>query len=136
MAKVVIIDDMKVMRLFLRKALEKFGHQVIEWETPAATEIMERLQADPPDLVITDYLMPGCNGATVARMAKRVNKDLPVVVLTSMNDADLEAGCLKQGADLVIHKPVSVEALGQEVERILDRGIEGTVRISKKDLPA
>jgi CheY-like chemotaxis protein len=77
--------------------------------------------------------MPGCNGATVARMAKRALKDLPVVVLTALHDEELQAACLKQGADLVLHKPVSAELLGQEVDRILHRGIEGTVRIQKKE---
>ena len=134
MVKVLVIDDMKVMRLFLRRALEKFGHEVIEWDPPAATEIADRLQAEPPDLVITDYQMPGCNGATVARMVKRVRADLPVIVLTSTRDEDVEKACLKQGADLVLHKPMSAEELGAESERILNRGIEGTVRLTKKDL--
>ena len=135
MAKVLVIDDMKVMRLFMRRALENQGHEVIEWEPPAATEIPERLQTDPPDLIITDYQMPGCNGATVARMVKRVCADLPVIILTSTRDEDVEKACLKQGADLVLHKPLSVEMMGQEVERILSRGIEGTVRLAKKDMP-
>jgi CheY-like chemotaxis protein len=135
MAKVVVIDDMKVMRLFMRRVLEKLGHAVIEWEPPAATEIVERLQAEAPDLVITDYQMPGCNGATIARMAKRARKDLPVIVLTSMRDEDLESSCLKQGADLVLHKPVTVDLLEREVERFLTRGVDGTVRIGKQGLP-
>lgn len=135
MAKVVVIDDMKVMRVFMRRALEKLGHEVIEWESPAATEIVERLQAEAPDLIITDYLMPGCNGATVARMAKRARKDLPVIILTSMRDEDLESSCIKQGADLVLHKPVTVDLLERELDRVLTRGVDGTVAIGKQDLP-
>lgn len=136
MAKVVVVDDMKVMRAFLRRALEKQGHEVVEWEPPAATEVGDRLQADAPDLVLTDYVMPGCNGATLTRMVKRVRGDLPVIVVTTSREAEIEAACVKMGADLVLHKPLAVEDLQREVERILTRGIDGTVALKKKDLPA
>jgi CheY-like chemotaxis protein len=119
-AKVVVIDDMKVMRLYLCKALEKLGHSAVAWEPPSATEIVERLQAEAPDLVITDYLMPGCNGATIARLAKRARPELPVIVVTSVWDDETDATLLKQGAVLVLHKPVSMEVLDSALHQILD----------------
>lgn len=135
MAKVVVVDDMKVMRLFLRRALERIGHEVVEWDPPAATEVADRLQADPPDLLITDHAMPGCNGATLTRMAKRARPDLPVIMVTSSRDEEVVASSRKMGVDLVLHKPLPAEDLQREVAQILTRGTEGTVALKREAGP-
>ena len=71
MARIVVIDDSKFMRNLFRHILEQGGHEVEVWEEATAVEIPERIQAGNPDLVLTDYQMPGSNGLTVARMARK-----------------------------------------------------------------
>lgn len=119
MAKIVLVDDMKVMRLYMRKALERAGFTVDEWEPPAATEIADRLDASKPDLVVTDYMMPGCNGATIARLTRRTHPMLPVLVVTSLRDEEVNRTLMKQGATDVIYKPVSPEDLVGKVKHLL-----------------
>jgi CheY-like chemotaxis protein len=110
MAKVLVIDDSRVMNMYLRRVLE--GQYAVEaWLPPSAMEIGEYILATAPDLVLTDYQMPGCSGATVARMVLKAKPGLPVIVLTSNRDEDVEATLRKFQVVDILHKPVGADAL-------------------------
>jgi CheY-like chemotaxis protein len=106
MAKIIVIDDSKMMRLILRRILEKEGHEVEDWDDVSAMEILDRITAAAPDLVITDFSMPGCNGATVAKMAHKVNPELPVLAITATHDPAVIEALRKQDIAQVLHKPL------------------------------
>lgn len=125
MTKVLIIDDSQMMRLYLRRCLEKGGYEVEDWLPLSAMEIPGRLQESAPDLVLTDYAMAGCNGATVARMVHRVAPDLPVVVLTAFTDEDLESQMARLGVCAVLHKPIAPEQLIPVIQEVLERSGQG-----------
>jgi two-component system nitrogen regulation response regulator GlnG len=118
MAKVLVIDDSQVMRLYIRRVLEG-RHAVEEWLPPSAMEIAEKIQESAPDLVLTDYLMPGCSGATVARMVLKARPGLPVIVITSNRDEDVAATLRKFQVAEILHKPVTPETLLAAVDRAL-----------------
>lgn len=110
MAKVLVIDDSRVMCLYLRRVLQ--GHYTMEeWIPPSAMEIGDYIRESAPDLVLTDYQMPGCNGATVARMVMKARPGLPVVVLTANRDADVAVQLKKFQVAEILHKPASAEAI-------------------------
>lgn len=106
MAKVLLIDDSRVMCLYLRRVLEPH-YAVEEWLPPSAMEIGEHIMESTPDLVLTDYQMPGCNGATVARMVLKARPGLPVVVLTANRDEDVATQLRKFKVAEILHKPAS-----------------------------
>ena len=95
MAKVLVIDDSGMMRLYLRRCLEKAGYAVEEWTAPVAMDIPGFLEASAPDLVLSDYQMPGCNGASVARMVHKASPGLPVLILTAKHVTPEELSFLK-----------------------------------------
>ncbi len=109
MAKIAVVDDAKIMRTILGAALEKVGHEVVVLEPLAASEVGEILQKHAPDLLITDFNMPGANGGTVIRMARRVYPDMPVVVVTAFGDAETTAMLKKLKVNAVLRKPVRPE---------------------------
>ena len=119
MAKVLVIDDSRMMRLYLQRCLTKAGHEVEEWVPLSAMEVTEHIAASQPDLIISDYQMPGCNGATVARMAHKASPELPVIVLTAFRDEEMEASLHKFGVRQVLTKPIEAETLLQVVRDIL-----------------
>jgi CheY-like chemotaxis protein len=110
MAKVLVIDDSRVMRLYLRRVLEG-TYALEEWIPPSAMEIVDYIQTSAPDLVLTDYQMPGCNGATVARMVLKARPGLPVVVLTANRDEDVATQLRKFKVAEILHKPASPEEI-------------------------
>jgi two-component system, chemotaxis family, chemotaxis protein CheY len=119
MARIVVVDDSKLMRGLLRGILEQAGHEVDAWEEVSALEVTERIGAHPPDLVLTDYQMPGCNGLTVLKMARKAKPGLPVVVLTSSRDPAVEEVLNRQEVSCILHKPLKPEALLAVLAKVL-----------------
>ena len=117
MPRIVVIDDSKLMRSMLRVILEQAGYDVEVWEEVTAAEIPERIQAGNPDLVITDYQMPGSNGLTVARMARKTKPGLPVIVVTATRDPAVLDALKRVNVTHILHKPVHAEDLLQAVRQ-------------------
>ena len=117
MAKIVVIDDSKLMRSMLRLILEQAGYDVDVWEEVTAVEIPERISAGNPDLIITDYQMPGSNGLTVARMARKTKPGLPVIVVTATRDPAVLDALKRVNVSHILHKPVQAEELLEVVRQ-------------------
>lgn len=119
MAKIIIVDDSKLMRNLLAHMLEGAGHEVITWEGVAASEVATRIGSSVPDLLITDFQMPGCNGLTVARLARLAAPNLPVMVLTATHDPGVMEALGKQQVTRILHKPITEESLLEAVAEAL-----------------
>ncbi len=119
MAKIVVIDDSRLMRHLLRHHLESAGHLVEEWEDLSAMEIPARVQASRPDLVLSDYLMPGCNGLTVTKMVRKADPALPVLIVTAQRDPEIADQLHKLGAAEILHKPVDLGQLDEALRLLL-----------------
>ena len=117
MARIVVIDDSKLMRNLLRLILEQAGYDVDVWEEVTAVEIPERISAGNPDLIITDYQMPGSNGLTVARMARKTKPGLPVIVVTATRDPAVLDALNRVNVTHILHKPVQAEELLEVVRQ-------------------
>jgi DNA-binding response OmpR family regulator len=119
-AKVLVIDDSRMMRLYLQRCLTKAGFEVEEWVPSSAMEVSEHVTSSAPDLIVSDYQMPGCNGSTLVRMARKANPDVPLLVLTAFKDDEMEAGLLKLGVKRVLTKPIEPESLLEAVRAALE----------------
>lgn len=122
MPKVLVIDDSHMMRLYLRRALEKNGYDVEDWHPTCVTETLDRIHASRPDLLLTDFSMAGCNGATVVRLARKAHPHLPSIVLTAFKSEEVESNLLRLGVRRVCTKPISPEALVQAIQDTLQEG--------------
>lgn len=89
------------------------------WEEVTAAEIPERIQAGNPDLVLTDYQMPGSNGLTVARMARKTKPGLPVIVVTASHDPAVMDALSRVDVTHILHKPIQGEDLLKAVRQAL-----------------
>ena len=119
MARITVVDDSAMMRHLLREFLEQQGHEVHAWEEGPAEDIPARIQALDPDLLITDCLMPICDGLTLARQAHTVKAGLPVILLTADHDPGLEAALGSGEVSLIIHKPLHTEELLAGLQKLL-----------------
>jgi CheY-like chemotaxis protein len=120
MPKIVVVDDSKLMRHLLQRILEQAGHEVTLWNDLAASEVPERINAATPDLIITDYQMPGCNGLTLVRMARKTKPDLPVVVVTADRDPEVARGLAKLEVKHILYKPLQEAELMEAIRLSLE----------------
>lgn len=123
MSKIVVVDDSKLMRNLIQHILEQAGHQVDAWAEVTAVEVADRVLASDPDLVVTDYQMPGCNGLTVARMARKAKPGLPVIVVTALHDAAVLDALKSQAVNQILHKPLKEETLLATVAEVLAQAV-------------
>ncbi len=108
MAKVLVIEDSRLMCRYLRRVLAD-QYAIDEWQPPSAMEIGRYILESAPDVVITDYQMPGCNGATVARMIMKARPGLPVIVITVNRDEEVAETLRKFQVVDILHKPVAAD---------------------------
>ncbi len=119
MPRVMVIDDSALMRRILRQHLEGAGFEVDDWLPLSPFEIPERIEAFNPDLVLSDYQMPGVNGASVAKMAQKARPALPVVILTALRDPEVETQLKRFGVRQILNKPIDAEHLLAAVRELL-----------------
>lgn len=119
MTKVLVIDDSLLMRTLVRDYLEKADFEVDDWLPMSVMEIPERLESSKPDLILTDFRMPGVNGLSVAQAAQRANPSLPVVILTALREPETEARLLKFGVKRILYKPIRQEDLVQALRELV-----------------
>lgn len=108
---ILIVDDEEIGRLMLRRLLESEGYHVECAENGSAG--IEKARTLVPDLILLDVVMPVIDGYEVCEILRR-DPDLaevPVIMLTSLDDADSRLRGLEAGADDFLSKPVIPEEL-------------------------
>ena len=120
--RVLVVDDSRLQRRILTSSLKMWGYLTQEAETGA--EALETCKSYPPDLVISDWIMPGMNGLDFCSEFRRLQRDNYgyFILLTSKSDkADIASG-LDAGADDFLTKPVNADELRARImagDRIL-----------------
>lgn len=115
---VLVVDDQPEVLSVLAAFLEAAGAEVAPSSDPS--DVVGALADDPAvwDLLVTDYDMPGMNGADLARTARQIAPDLPVILVTAL--AGL-AGRTEGLFDAVLSKPLDREALVRSAEAAILR---------------
>jgi DNA-binding NtrC family response regulator len=114
---VLIVEDKDSLRVMLRHALEAQGHTVVEArDQPEAAAALQTTQFG---VVLTDLRLTLGDGFGVIRVAKDMDPDLPVVVMTAFGSIQDAVTAMKEGALDFLAKPVDPEHLLLMVERAL-----------------
>ncbi len=117
-AKVLIVEDEKQIRRFVRVALEAEGCQVAEAETLAQGLI--EAGSRQPDLLVLDLGLPDGNGIDLIRDLRSWS-DVPVLILSARSQENDKIDALDAGADDYLTKPFSVGELQARVRALLRR---------------
>jgi len=116
--RILVVDDEHNICSMLEAALERDGYQVDTCcDVPAA---LDRLSAEPYDLVITDLLMPGVDGFELIRQIKAARQDTFVLAMTGRTTVETSLQALQEGADDCVTKPIEIDALRKIVASSLE----------------
>jgi DNA-binding response OmpR family regulator len=118
MPTILIVDDEPDILDLAEMYLRADGFQVVRAST--GPEALERVSADPPDLMVLDIMLPGMDGWEVCRRV-RATSDLPVMFLTARGDPVDRVVGLELGADDYLVKPFHGRELVARVKAVLRR---------------
>jgi two-component system KDP operon response regulator KdpE len=121
--RILVIDDESQITRVLRAALTAQGYDVRSANEPE--EGLRIFRDWPPDLVITDLMMPGMSGVDVCRLV-RSRGSTPVLVLSVREHERSKVEALDAGADDYVTKPFSIQELLARVRAHLRRAPERT----------
>lgn len=113
--RIVIVDDSADSTSILAQQMELEGFEAITYTDPF--EGLQALRAQPPDLVLLDVMMPGMNGIALlkALRAQPSTADVPVIMLTALDETDDIVRGLDLGANDYVTKPPQFEVLAARV---------------------
>ena len=120
MARILVVDDSPSETHQFVTVLAKHGHEVLTAET--GNTGIEVAQAQQPDVILMDVVMPGMNGFQATRQLTRgaATSHIPVIIVSSKNqDVDRVWG-ERQGASGYLIKPVDDRTLIQTVNTVLN----------------
>jgi CheY-like chemotaxis protein len=119
MKKVLVADDRETGRELVRTVLENAGYQVIE--ASDGTEAVAQARQFRPDLIILDIHMPGLDGFQVIEVLRREEgfAAIPIIALTASAMMGDRERAMEAGFTGYITKPIRLDALRAEVERLL-----------------
>jgi len=125
---ILIIDDDPLIRRIVTRTLDAKGYKVSEARSGA--EGLELAFQDPPDLILLDLMMPGMDGFAVCTALRQnpATTNIPILMLTALDQTDSKVRGLKTGADDYITKPFNIEEL--------ETRIQAHLRRSERDLGA
>ncbi len=110
MAKVLIVDDSRVSRHYLRVILEENGHEVVG-EAKNGQEGYEKFIELEPDVVTLDITMPVLDGLGALDKIMTLNSESNVIMVTSAGQKEKMVEAIKLGATEFIQKPFNPEQI-------------------------
>ena len=115
----LIVDDEAAMRSVVRRLLQAEGFECLE--ASCGADALEMQEATPSPLVLSDFHMPGMDGAQLLTAIHARWPQTAVVMLTAVSDVDLAVRCLDAGALDYLTKPFAIEELRARVVQALEK---------------
>ena len=128
--KILIVDDEQEIRELLQETLQEAGYETLE--AANGIEALHMIEAESPDLVILDILMPIMSGFQVLRQI-RENSGTPVIMLSARTDTIDKVESFELGADDYVTKPFRLVELTARVAAVLRRTGTKTRGVGKVD---
>lgn len=119
MPSVLVIDDSSVDRALVRGLLSSHADLQVRFSSQGTSAVQDVL-GDPPDIVVTDIMMPETDGLCVVQRLRRDRPEVPVVVMTSQGTEEMAIEALRNGACSFVPKSRLTDQLYDTIRQILD----------------
>jgi len=127
MSRILLIDDDPTVRLALRLALEMSGYEVVE--AVNGREGLAAFAVQPPDLVVTDLIMPEIEGVETIRALRKMSPTLPIIAISGGGRSSA-MGYLQDvrlfGANEVFAKPFELDVFQAAITHLLGQPRESS----------
>ena len=117
MAAILLAEDDESMRRFLKKALERADHVVVD--AAQGDEALTELQLREFDLLLTDIVMPVMDGIELARQAAEIDPQMKIMFITGFAAVALNPANRAPADAKVLSKPFHLKDLVQEIDRVI-----------------
>jgi putative two-component system response regulator len=117
--RILVVDDNQDIRLLMQELLSSCGYHVVA--VPDAARAETEILRCPPDLILSDVVMPGKSGYELCREVKAdpATRLIPFVLITGLTDRQDRVLGIESGADDFLHKPIFPEELFARVKSLL-----------------
>lgn len=122
MAKILVVDDAKIMRMNIANMLKELGHSVVA-EAKNGFDAIQMYKEYIPDIVTMDITMPSSNGIDDGIDAvKAIKKQFPnakIIMITSHGEQDKVIRAIQSGASNYLLKPIKIDKLEEILVKTL-----------------
>ncbi len=117
--KVVAVDDSRMILNIYKATLHELGFDPVLFEFPASA--IEWLQDEKPLMVLTDLNMPDITGVQLAEEIRKKydDKELPIIMVTTQNEANDNEAAKNAGVSKIIHKPFNAKSLKAAMDEFM-----------------
>ncbi len=117
--RVWAVDDSRMILQLYKSFLRNLGYNIELYLSPL--EAWDALQADRPDLLLTDLNMPGMTGVELVRKVREIHpmKKLPIIMITTQGENDDHQEAVQAGVNRIFQKPFTEEQLGEVIDEEL-----------------
>lgn len=119
MNKILIVDDDKVIRLSLSEVLK--NNNFLPVDVSSGVQALEAFEKERPDVVLLDLKMPDMDGIEVMQEMKKIDADVPVILVTAHGDIETAVEAIKLGAYDFIVKPPKFDRLILTLKRAIEK---------------
>jgi OmpR family response regulator RpaB len=118
--KILVVDDEATIRRILATRLSMVGYEVVV--AADGEEALTQFEAESPDLIVLDVMMPKMNGLQVCQTLRQIT-GVPIIMLTALGEVSDRIKGLELGADDYLPKPFSPKELESRIQAILRRTV-------------
>jgi two-component system, chemotaxis family, chemotaxis protein CheY len=118
MARILIVDDAKFMRMTLSNILIKANHEIVG-EAENGVEAIELFVKEKPDLVTLDITMPEKNGIEALKEIKQEYPQAKIIMCSAMGQQKMVVEAIEAGAKDFIVKPFDENRVIEAINRVL-----------------
>jgi DNA-binding NtrC family response regulator len=116
-ARILVVDDEKLIRWSVAERLQRDGYEVLSAES--GEQALEIVAATPPDLMLLDVRLPGIDGVQTLQRALSLHPEVAVLMMSAHSTVDIAVEAMKHGAIDFLVKPFPFQLLDAAVERAI-----------------
>lgn len=119
--RLLAVDDNDTVNRLLEKGLSYYGFEITTFNS--SLQAYKAFKANPQqwDVLITDYMMPELKGTELARKARKVRKDVGIILMTGFMDESQASAASSKSIDAYILKPIQIATLADSIIKTYNR---------------